>query len=72
MPTPRRTAANRANAVRSTGPRSAAGKAASSQNAIQDGLFTALAVVPALGETAAAFDALRADVARDLGAAGPV
>ena len=72
MTSPRVAAANRQNARKSTGPTTPAGKVASSRNALRDGLFTALAVVPALGETAAAFDALRADVARDLGAAGPV
>lgn len=34
---PARTAANRANATRSTGPRTATGKAASSRNALQHG-----------------------------------
>lgn len=42
MTTPRQTAANRRNAARSTGPKSAAGKARSSQNALRHGLSARL------------------------------
>lgn len=53
--------ANRRNALLSTGPRSAEGRARSSKNALAHGLY-AVAVVPALGETPAALAALCAEV----------
>lgn len=53
-----RAAANRANARKSTGPRTAAGLARSSMNAVRHGLRTD-AVVPALGESPEEFEHLR-------------
>ncbi len=49
---------NRANAQHSTGPRTAAGKQRSSQNAFQHGLYSKQLILP--GECAAEFDRLRA------------
>ena len=46
MATARQVAANRRNALRSTGPRTAAGKLASSQNALRHGLTARRAFVP--------------------------
>ncbi|QDU19436.1 hypothetical protein [Urbifossiella limnaea] len=66
MVSPARLAANRANARRSTGPRTPAGKAASARNAVRHGLYAAAALLPALGETAADWDDFRAAVARSL------
>jgi hypothetical protein len=54
MPSPRRLAANRLNALKSTGPRTPAGKERSKWTALRHGAFAELAVVPQLGETAAA------------------
>jgi len=54
----RKLAANRANARKSTGPRSAAGKARSARNATTHGLFCHAAVLP--GEDELAFARLRA------------
>jgi len=48
MPSARRLAANRANARRSTGPRTARGKARSSVNALQHGLAVSVFADPAL------------------------
>ena len=56
--------ANQANARRSTGPRSAAGKAASRFNALKHGLCAAQAVMPS--EPEEAFEALRDDLAARL------
>jgi hypothetical protein len=67
---PSRTRANRANALHSTGPRTPAGLARSSQNALKVGLFSRLAVLPALGESAEEYDAFRAAVVDDLAPAG--
>ncbi len=53
-------AINRANARKSTGPRTAAGKAASSQNRLAHGLCSNRLLV--LGETQAQFDAVQAEV----------
>jgi hypothetical protein len=61
----RRAAANRANARRSTGPRTPEGKARSSQNALKLGLFArslGRAAAPLLGEEYAEFEALLADL----------
>jgi hypothetical protein len=53
-------AANRANALRSTGPRTAAGKAAARMNALKHGLAGAAVVLP--GEDDAGFAALESDL----------
>ena len=60
MATPVQIAANRRNALRSTGPRTAAGKAASSRNALRHGLAARTAVVP--GEDPADFERFRAEL----------
>ncbi len=57
-PSSTRTETNRANAQHSTGPRTAAGKQRSSQNAFQHGLYSKQLILP--GECAAEFDRLRA------------
>ncbi len=56
MATQKQIAANRRNAAKSTGPRSAAGKARSSKNALRHGLTAQSLVVP--GENAADFESL--------------
>jgi hypothetical protein len=53
-------AANRRNALRSTGPRTAAGKAASSRNGLRHGLRARAAAVP--GEDAQDFERFRAEL----------
>jgi hypothetical protein len=53
---PARTEINRANAQLSTGPRTPAGKLASSRNSLKHGLASAQLIIP--GEDPAAFDAL--------------
>jgi hypothetical protein len=55
--------ANKANAARSTGPRTAEGKAKSSLNAVTYGLFADTAVLP--GEDAEEFEALASLIAED-------
>ena len=60
--------ANRGNARRSTGPRTAAGKAAVAANPIRHGIFARLPVVP--GEDPAAWDAHRAGILHALAPAG--
>ena len=62
MATPAQIAANRANAQRSTGPRTPEGKSASRFNALKHGLDAASVVIP--GEDPAAYDALAADYQR--------
>jgi hypothetical protein len=52
----RRTQANKQNALQSTGPRTAAGKAASSGNAVQHGILSRHLILP--GESRDEFDAL--------------
>ena len=69
MATKRQIAANRRNARRSTGPKSAAGKAASSANALRHGLAAARAVVLP-DEDADAYERLRQGVIADLAPAG--
>jgi hypothetical protein len=59
---PRQLAANQKNALRSTGPRTPEGKAASSTNAVVHGLCARTAVIP--GESQAALDRLREDLSR--------
>ncbi len=46
MATPKQIAANRRNAQKSTGPRSVEGKAASSRNALQSGIYTQSLIIP--------------------------
>ncbi len=72
-PAERRIAANRANARRSTGPRTPEGKVRSAQNALKHGLFArtlALAAEP-LGEARAEFDALHAELTEHHDPQGP-
>ena len=59
MATPAQLTANRANAQKSTGPRSAEGKSASRFNALKHGLDAQSVIIP--GEDPAAYDALAAD-----------
>ena len=58
MATPAQIAANRANALKSTGPRSAEGKSASRFNALKHGMDAASIVIP--GEDPAEYEALAA------------
>jgi hypothetical protein len=60
MTTPAQIAANRRNALKSTGPRTAAGKAASSRNGLRHGLTSRRAVVR--GEDAQDFERFRAEL----------
>ena len=64
MSTPAQIAANIANAQSSTGPRTQAGKAASSQNGVKLGLFTAGDFVRPVDQTA--YDELNAELLHDL------
>jgi len=59
MATPAQLAANRANALRSTGPRSVEGKSVSRFNALQHGVDAASSVIP--GEDPAEYQALTAE-----------
>jgi hypothetical protein len=68
MATPSQIEANRANARRSTGPRTAAGKARSSHNALQHGLRANSALLP--GESATEWREHREGVLIALGAKG--
>ena len=63
MATPAQITANRANAQKSTGPRSAEGKSASRFNALKHGIDAASIVIP--GEDSADYDSLAADYHRD-------
>ena len=69
MATKRQIAANRRNARRSTGPKSAAGKAASSANALRHGLSAARTVVLP-DEDGEAYERLKQGVIADLDPAG--
>ena len=60
--------ANQQNALRSTGPRSAAGKAIASQNAIRHGLSAKITIIP--GEDPEEFDQFRQMMLDDLAPAG--
>jgi hypothetical protein len=62
MASPAQIAANRQNALRSTGPVTAPGKSASSTNAFRHGLTSARIVIP--GEDPAEYDAMREDLLR--------
>ena len=64
MPTPKQLAANRANAKKSTGPRTAAGKLASSRNSYKHGL-TGLSILRT-PEEQAAYEAFESRLLRDL------
>jgi hypothetical protein len=70
MVSPARIAANRLNARRSTGPRTPGGKARASLNAARHGLYAQVALLPALGEAAADWDAFRGAVTASLSPAG--
>src|SRR5260370_25252448 len=63
MASPAQIAANRANAQKSPGPRSAEGKSASRFNALKHGIDAASVVIP--GEDPAEYEALAADYRRD-------
>jgi len=60
---PTRAAINRANSQHSTGPRTAEGKSAASQNAFKHGLYSKQLILP--GEDPTELDALRADLRRE-------
>src|SRR3954469_10763223 len=64
MTSKKQTEANRKNAKRSTGPRTDAGKAASSRNALRHGLLSEASTLP--DEDPAEFDAHAAAIKRDL------
>ena len=64
MPSDRQVRANQMNALKSTGPKTEAGKAASSANALRHGL-TARQIVLS-GENPAEFETLREDLAREI------
>jgi hypothetical protein len=68
MTTPKQVEARRNNALQSTGPKTAAGKARSSQNALRHGLRSEQPVVP--GESPDAWVAHRDGIRRDLAPAG--
>ena len=70
MASKRQFAANRQNAQKSTGPRSATGKARSGWNATTHGLAAKQALLP--GEDAAEFDQFLCDLVGALGARGPL
>ena len=67
-PSSRKVAANRANAARSTGPRSDEGKARSAMNAVRHGLAARAALLP--GEDPAELERLGAEIEADLRPAG--
>jgi hypothetical protein len=71
MTTAKKAAANRRNALQSTGPRTPEGKALTSKNATRHGVLSALAVVPGL-EKAADWEAHHAGVLASLAPAGPL
>jgi hypothetical protein len=68
----RKLAANRRNALRSCGPKSPAGKTASSKNAATHGIFCRIPVLPALGEVPADWAAHLAGVIQCLAPVGRV
>lgn len=67
---PRKAAANRANALRSTGPKTPEGKAAVARNAIRHGILSRACLMS--GEDRAALDALRAELVAALAPVGAV
>lgn len=68
MPSSAQVFANRLNAMRSTGPRTAGGKLVSSRNAVAFGVWTAAPVIP--GECPADWDGHRAGILASLAPAG--
>lgn len=70
MTTPRKAAANRANALRSTGPKTPDGKAAASRNAIRHGILSRAVLMA--GEDGLALNALRAELRAALEPVGAV
>jgi len=70
----RQLAANRANARRSTGPRTPEGRAVSAQNAIQHGILSQAVIPPTLErfESREEYDALLASFVESLAPEGPV
>jgi hypothetical protein len=70
MTTPAQTEANRANGRKSTGPKTAGGKARSSRNALRHGLRSELPVLP--GEDPRGWEEHRAGILRSLAPAGPL
>ena len=69
MPTARQLAANRANAQKSTGPRTAEGKSTSSQNALKSGIYSKSLLIP--GEDPAELDALHDELYTHFAPANP-
>jgi hypothetical protein len=69
MATDKQIKANRQNAQKSTGPKTAEGKAAVSQNAIKHGLFTDSVVT---GETEAEYAAFQSELLAELAPRGVV
>jgi hypothetical protein len=70
MATPAQVIANRANALSSTGPRSAEGKAAASRNSLKFGLTAKAAIIP--GEDPAELEGLTAQYLEEFDPAGPI
>ena len=70
MATAAQVRANRANARKSTGPRTAAGKERASRNAVKHGLLAREAVIP--GEDPEEFESYREGMRADLAPVGPV
>jgi hypothetical protein len=68
----RKLAANRRNALKSTGPKTADGKARSARNGIKHGLLARVGALAALGETHLEWRAFRLSVVRDLDPTGEV
>ena len=71
MTTPRKAAANRANARKSTGPKTPAGKALAARNATRHGILQRT-VVATQNEDAGELDALRESFAGELAPVGPL
>lgn len=69
MATEKQTLANQQNASKSTGPRTEAGKARSSRNAVKTGVYSKLLVLP--DENSAEFDALVSDLFKEWEPMGP-
>src|SRR5262249_15620082 len=72
MTTSRQIEANRLNALKSTGPKTALGKSKAARNALRHGLFALPAVVPELGESADDWLTFAARVVRDRDPVGVV
>ncbi|MFN7923383.1 MAG: hypothetical protein U0Q16_24995 [Bryobacteraceae bacterium] len=65
-------AANRRNATRSTGPRTASGKSRAATNSLKHGVFSRATVIPAIGEENSAYDEFVAALHRHFQPANPV